>query len=68
MYNADALGALLAYKNVKRDYDWRKLHIPDDGGSGDGTTKADQDAYWIPNTEEISITSLNGKKPWRSCP
>jgi hypothetical protein len=62
MYNADALGALLAYKNVKRDYDWRKLHIPDDGGSGDGTTKADQDAYWIPNTEEISITSLNGKK------
>jgi hypothetical protein len=63
MYNADALGALLAYKNVKRDYDWRKLHIPDDGsGSGSGGAGA-QDGYFIPDTEEkASITSLNTTK------
>ena len=62
MYNADALGSLLAYKNVTRDYDWRKLHIPDDGGSGDGASAAAQDAYMIPGSEEVTFTTLNGQK------
>jgi hypothetical protein len=62
MYNADALGALLAYKNVKRDYDWRKLHIPDDGGSGDGASAGAKDGYVIPGSEEVTFTTLNGQK------
>lgn len=65
MYNADALGSLLAYKNITRDYDWRKLDIPDDGsggGSGGGPAGSDE-GYFIPSTaEKVSIGSLNTTK------
>ena len=62
MYDADALGRLLAYKNVERNYDWRKLHIPDDGGSGDGASAGAKDGYVIPGSEEVTFTTLNGQK------
>jgi transposase-like protein len=62
MYDADALGRLLAYKNVERNYDWRKLHIDDGGGSGDGASAGAQDGYMIPGSEEVTFTNLNGQK------
>ena len=62
MYDADALGRVLAYKNVTRDYDWRKLHIDDGGGGDDDTSKAAGNAYWIPGSEEVTFTKLNGQK------